>query len=138
MKSRHSTPVLLFDGLCNLCSSSVQFVLKHDKKARFHFASLQSEVGQELLKAHGLATDDFDSFVLIKGGKIFTQSSAALQVAGQLNFPLNLLKLLLIIPRPIRDFCYNFMAKNRYKWFGKKASCWLPKPEWKGRFLDSE
>ena len=131
-----SDPILLFDGVCNLCSGSVQFVLKHDTKGVFRFASLQSEVGQKLLRKYGLPAEDFQSFVLIKNERSYVQSTAALQVARALRFPIYLLSILLLIPRPIRDFFYKIIAKNRYKWFGKKESCWLPKPEWKERFID--
>lgn len=133
---KNTPPVLLFDGVCNLCSASVQFVLKYDTRGRFQFASLQSKEGQELLKKHGLPIRAFQSFVLIRDGRCYSQSTAALQVARDLKFPINLLSIFLIIPRPIRDFFYKVIAKNRYRWFGKKESCWLPRPEWKERFID--
>ena len=129
--------VLLFDGVCNLCNSSVQFVLKRDKRKYFKFAALQSDVGQELLKQFDLPTNDFTSFVLIEGDKIYLKSTAALQVAKRLGGGWSFLFLFIIIPSPIRDFLYNLIAKNRYKMFGKRESCMLPTPDFKERFLDN-
>ena len=127
--------IILFDGVCNLCSGSVQFVLKHDKKAIFKFASLQSEAGQQLLTKHGLATNDFNSFVLIEDDKVYLKSTAALRVARKLDTLLPLLYLTIIIPAFIRDSVYNYISQHRYDWFGKREECWLPTREWEGRFL---
>lgn len=127
--------VILFDGVCNLCNSSVQFVIKHDKRNYFSFAALQSNFGQELLKKHHLNPQDFDSFVLYENKKVYLKSSAALLVTRKLRFPLPLLYALLIIPVFLRNLVYKLIAKNRYKWFGKKESCMIPSPELKDRFI---
>ncbi|WP_226681131.1 thiol-disulfide oxidoreductase DCC family protein [Sutcliffiella horikoshii] len=128
-------PILLFDGVCNLCNSLVTFVIKRDQEATFKFASLQSEVGQTILKEHSLPLDHFDSFYYVEGKKLFTKSTAALKVAKELDGAWKLFYPLIIIPKPLRDLVYSFVAKNRYRWFGKKNQCMLPNPEMKKRFL---
>lgn len=128
-------PIILFDGVCNLCTGSVQFILKRDKEKKFLFASLQSTYGQELLKRHDLPTDTFNSFILYQDNKIFTRSTAALKMFQQLK-GWTWVKVFWIFPKFIRDAVYNLIAKNRYKWFGQKNECWLPTPELKERFLD--
>lgn len=128
-------PVILFDGVCNLCSGSVQFILKRDKKKRFLFASLQSNFGKELLKQSDLPANNYNSFVLMEDGNIFTRSTAALKIFQQLK-RWKWVKIFWIVPKFIRDAIYNLIAKNRYKWFGKKKECWLPAPDLKERFLD--
>lgn len=128
-------PIMLFDGVCNLCNNSVQFVIERDKEAKILFTSLQSEAGQAILEKYNLPTDDFDSFILLLNGKIYKRSTAAIKVAVQLGMPYALMSVFLIIPEPIRDGVYSYIAKNRYKWFGKEESCWLPTPELKSRFL---
>ena len=128
-------PVILFDGICNLCSGSVQFILKRDKEKRFLFASLQSNYGQELLKQFNLPIDTFNSFILFEDGKLFTRSTAAIKMFSQLT-GWKWVKILSIVPKFLRDAVYNLIAKNRYKWFGKKEECWLPTPDLKERFLD--
>jgi predicted DCC family thiol-disulfide oxidoreductase YuxK len=131
----NNNPVILFDGVCNLCTGSVQFILKRDKEKKFLFASLQSSYGQDLLKQLDLPTDTFNSFILYDGGKIFTRSTAALKMFSQLK-GWRWVKIFWIVPKFIRDAVYNLIAKNRYRWFGKKEECWLPTPELKARFLD--
>lgn len=131
----NNKPVILFDGVCNLCNGSVQFVIKHDKAARYSFASLQSETGRELLQQYHLPLTDFNSFVLIKDGRAFTKSSAALMVAKDLTGWVQLLYGFIIVPVFIRDAVYNLVARNRYKWFGKKETCMLPSPALQSRFL---
>lgn len=128
--------IILFDGVCNLCNSSVQFVIKHDKDKKFMFASLQSTAGQLLLKQFDLPLQDFNSFILIENEKVFLKSTAALMVAKQLKGAVKLLYGFIVVPPFIRNGAYNFIAKNRYKWFGKKDSCILPTPELKARFLN--
>jgi predicted DCC family thiol-disulfide oxidoreductase YuxK len=130
-----TTPVIYFDGVCNLCSGAVQFILKHDKKEIFRFASLQGDAGQKMLAAHNFPTDHFKTFILEEDGRIFTRSSAALRIAKQLGGAWSLLYGFTIIPAFIRDAIYNFISDHRYKWFGKKEECWLPRPEWDRRFL---
>lgn len=129
-------PVILFDGVCNLCNSSVQFVIRRDKKGSFRFASLQGRSGQQYLQQYHLPVDAFNSFVLIENNKVYTRSTAALRVARQLGGGWKLLYGFIVIPRFIRDAVYNLVAKNRYRWFGKKEACMIPSPELKARFLD--
>jgi predicted DCC family thiol-disulfide oxidoreductase YuxK len=129
-------PIILFDGVCNLCSGSVQFVIKHDQEGLYKFASLQSEAGQHLLKQYELPLADFNSFVLIENGKAFTKSTAALMVAKKLHGAIKIMYGFIIIPSFIRDAIYNLIAANRYKWFGKKESCMIPTPALKSRFLN--
>jgi predicted DCC family thiol-disulfide oxidoreductase YuxK len=128
-------PILLFDGICHFCNHSVQFVIRHDKLETFKFAALQSNAGQELLKKYNLPTNDFDSFVLVKNHVIYTKSTAALHVCLGLGGLWRILYLLIIIPKPLRDVIYNFVAKNRYKWFGKKDQCKIPSSNIRKRFL---
>lgn len=129
-------PVILFDGICNLCNRSVQFVLRHDKKKQFLFSSLQSTTGNEYLKKFNLPENDFNSFILVEGPNYTTQSTAALRVLKLLGNKWALLYAFIIVPKFIRDVVYRFIAKNRYRWFGKRESCWLPTPGLKNRFLD--
>jgi predicted DCC family thiol-disulfide oxidoreductase YuxK len=127
--------ILLFDGVCNLCNSIVQFTIKRDPKEKFKFASLQSESGQALLKKFGLPTDDFDSFVFINEDKYFLKSSAGLHVLKELGGVWKLFYVFIIFPSPLRDFVYNIIAKTRYKIFGKRDTCMIPTPRLKQRFL---
>jgi predicted DCC family thiol-disulfide oxidoreductase YuxK len=129
-------PIILFDGVCNLCNSSVQFVLKHDKQKRFRFASLQSEAGQALLKKYQVPQTNFNSFVLIKNNNVFIKSTAALMVAKELQGAIKILYGFIIVPSFIRNGVYNIIAKNRYKWFGKQESCMMPTPDLQSRFLN--
>lgn len=129
------THILLFDGVCNLCNRIVQFTIKRDPKGKFKFASLQSESGQALLKKFALPTDDFDSFVYIKGDKYYRKSSAGLHVLKELGGGWKLFFALIIIPRPLRDLIYNLIAKSRYRFFGKRDTCMVPTPEINQRFL---
>lgn len=127
--------ILLFDGVCNFCDGTVQFVLKHDKKEVFSFASLQSEAGQSLLRKHGLPLEDYDSFVYLDEGKVHTKSTAALRVLKELGGIYRALYLLIAVPKPLRDAGYMMIAKNRYRWFGKKDACTLPSKDVRKRFL---
>jgi predicted DCC family thiol-disulfide oxidoreductase YuxK len=127
--------IILFDGVCNFCNAAINFVLKQDKKGVFRFAPLQSEAGQRLLKQYNLSTAEFDSFVLIDNGKIYKKSSASLRVMNKLPWYWKEAQLLRLIPTPFRDAIYDFIAKNRYKWFGKKEQCMIPTPEMRNRFL---
>ncbi len=129
-------PVLLFDGVCNLCNSTVQFVLKRDKKNYFKFASLQSNYGQSFLAKNKLATTNFDTFILIEGESYSIKSTAILKVFRQLSGLWPLLYIFSIFPRIIRDPFYNLIAKNRYRIFGKKDSCMIPDKAILSRFID--
>ncbi len=128
--------VVLFDGVCNLCSNSVQFILKRDRKNQFLFGSLQGEYGQSVLRKYQLPVNEFNSFMLIEDDKLYTKSTGALRMLKHLGGGWRLLYAFIIVPKFIRDAVYNWIARNRYKWFGKKNECWLPRPEWKARFLD--
>lgn len=129
-------PTLLFDGVCNLCSGSVQFILKRDKAGRFRFASLQSDAGRRLMTGHGLDPAALSSVVLIEDGRAYQESTAALRIARHLPGAWKLLRVFTIIPRPLRDAAYRLIARNRYRWFGKTEACWLPTPELRARFLE--
>lgn len=128
--------LLLFDGVCNLCDGAVQFVLKHDRRCLIHFASIQSVTGSRLYRQQGLDPDSPRTMLLITPQGVFRESDAALEIASLLGGVWGLAKLLKILPRGLRDQAYLFVARHRYRWFGKKDQCLLPRPEWKSRFLD--
>ena len=128
--------IILFDGVCNLCNSSVQFVIRHDKHNQFMFGSFQGKAGQEYLKQFKLPFGDFNSFMLLEDDKLYTESTAALRVCKHLGGLWKLLYGFLIVPKFIRDGVYRFIARNRYKWFGKNETCWVPTPSLKEKFLD--
>jgi predicted DCC family thiol-disulfide oxidoreductase YuxK len=127
--------IILFDGICNLCNSSVDFIIRHDKKNVFRFASLQSDFGQDITKKLSPKYLNTDSFILAEGDNFHIKSGAALRTAKYLGFPFNMFYVLIIIPPFIRNFFYDIIAKNRYKWFGKKQTCRVPSPEEKQKFL---
>ena len=131
--------LILFDGVCNLCNGFVQFVIEHDPAGRFRFAALQSVAGQAVLAAHGLdanavATEP-DSVLLELDGQLYSHSDAVLRIARELGGPWRLLLAGYVLPRAWRDAAYRLVARNRYRWFGRQESCWLPTPELKARFL---
>ncbi|CDF79396.1 thiol-disulfide oxireductase DCC [Formosa agariphila KMM 3901] len=129
--------LILFDGVCNLCDHSVQFVIKHDKNNRFKFTTLQGETAKPILEFFTIDTQRVDSILLYTpDNKLFTKSTAALKIAAHLYFPINLLSVFLIIPKFIRDFVYDFIARNRYKWYGKKEACMIPTKALKAKFLE--
>lgn len=128
-------PILLFDGYCNLCNNSVQFILKHEKNTDLVFTSLQSETGKELLKQYNINPLKLDSLVFIKKNIVYTKSSAALRLTPYLKGLYPILYSLLIIPSFIRNAIYDYIARNRYKWFGKTDSCMMPDKELIKRFL---
>lgn len=125
--------IILFDGVCNLCNRSVQFVIRHDRKQRFLFASLQGPTGRQLVEKFHIRSD---SFVLIEGDKAYIRSAGALRVAGYLDGAWPLLRVFGIVPRFIRDAVYKWIAQKRYGWFGKADSCWVATPDLRSRFLD--
>jgi len=132
----HNKQLILFDGVCNLCNSSVQFVIKRDKKDKFRYAALQSDIGQEIIHKFNIDTSKTDSIILYSNEKgISYKSTAALKIASHLGFPTNILSVFLIIPAFIRNVVYDFIAKNRYKWYGKRDNCMIPTPELKSKFL---
>ena len=126
---------MLFDGVCNLCNSMVQFIIKRDPKGKFTFASLQSEAGQAILNKSGLPTKYFASLVYIHQSKYYVKSTAVLHVARALGGAWQLLYIFIFIPKPLRDFIYNVIAKTRYKIFGKRTVCMVPGEDVEGRFL---
>ena len=128
-------PIVLFDGVCNLCNGAVQFIIRHDKKEKFLFASLQSEIGKRILSSNNLSRDDLKTFLLIEDDKVYTKSTAALRVIKQLNGVISILYTFNVIPKFIRDSIYDLVARNRYNWFGKKDECMIPTPQLKARFL---
>ena len=129
--------IILFDGICNLCNSSVQYVIEHDKKDIFRFVSLQSELGQKIVKHIGINPIHIDSIVLYEPGiSYYYKSTAALEIAKGLSGVFTLAAFFVILPTGVRDFVYDYVAKNRYKWYGKKENCMIPTPELKVKFLD--
>jgi len=130
-----ANPIVLFDGVCNLCSGSVQFLIRHDPGARFRFASLQSPVGERLRDELGIDRQAVDSVILVEGGRWYKESDAALRIARGLGGPWKALGIFRLTPRPLRDGLYRLIARNRYRWFGRMEACWLPTPELRERFL---
>jgi predicted DCC family thiol-disulfide oxidoreductase YuxK len=129
--------IVLFDGVCNLCESSVQMIIKHDKKEAFMFASQQSEAGKLILRYLGIDTKKMDGIVLYEPGvAYFIKSDAAMEILKEFSFPYSLLRVFRFLPLPFRDAIYNYIAKNRYRWYGKKEACWLPTKELRSRFLE--
>jgi predicted DCC family thiol-disulfide oxidoreductase YuxK len=128
--------IVLFDGVCNLCESSVQFIIKHDKKDIFRFVSIQSELGQKIISHIGIDLSKVDSIILyIPNKAYFTKSNAALKIAGDLSGYISIVSYLNFLPDSIKNFVYDYIAKNRYKWYGKKESCMMPTPELASKFL---
>jgi len=135
MLYKDSDPILLFDGVCNLCNGFVKEVITRDLKGVIRYASLQSEAGQQLLANINLEKFSMDTVVLVEGKSFYTKSDVALRIFRHLGGGWSFLYYLSIIPRFIRDTIYDLIARNRYRWFGKKDSCMLPQPEWEDRFL---
>jgi predicted DCC family thiol-disulfide oxidoreductase YuxK len=129
-------PILLFDGVCNFCNSSVQTLISMDKSSHFRLASLQSEVGQTLLKKFNLPTKELNTVVLIDKNKVYLRSDVPLEVMRQLGSAWQIFYIFKIVPRFLRDAVYNFIASNRYRWFGKEEACMIPSAEVRQRFLD--
>lgn len=129
------THLLLFDGVCNLCDHTVQWVLGHDRRGLVKFCSIQSEMGSQLYRQHGLDPAEPHSMLLLTPEGCFMKSDAALELAGLMGGWTAWLRVLRFIPRALRDPAYSFIAENRYRFFGKKDQCWLPRPEWRARFL---
>ena len=127
--------IILFDGICNLCNGAVTYVIKRDPKDRFRFAALQSDIGQALVAEHGIDTSKVDSIILIENNKVYSKSTAALRIAKYMKGGYPLLYGFMIIPNFIRNWVYDFVARNRYKWYGKKEACMIPTPELKAKFL---
>lgn len=128
-------PILLFDGVCNLCNGLVQFIIQRDPEGRFRFTALQSEAGQQLLREAGLDPTSLNTVVMYDGGQFYTHSNVPLQIAWQLGGLWRIFYIFKAIPKWPRDRIYDWIASNRYKWFGKKESCMIPTPDLKQRFL---
>jgi predicted DCC family thiol-disulfide oxidoreductase YuxK len=128
--------IVLFDGVCNLCSGAVQFIIARDSRSRFQFSSLQSAFAQRELSNRGLGGRPLSTIVLLKEGKTLQKSDAVLEIARHLGGAWPVLYAFKVIPRVIRDYVYDVIARNRYRWFGKKDACWLPTPALRARFLD--
>jgi predicted DCC family thiol-disulfide oxidoreductase YuxK len=130
-------PIILFDGVCNLCNGSVDFIIRRDRCGIFRFASLQSAAGRALLQQHGLPPDTLDSVVLVDEAGVHARSTAALRIARKLGAAWPLAYAFIVVPRPLRDALYDFIAHRRYRWFGKRETCRLPSPAERDRFLDA-
>lgn len=128
-------PVVLFDGVCNLCNASVQFVINRDPKAVFKFASLQSDAGQTLLKKHNMQPENLYSVIIVHQGRVYDRSRAALEIAKRLSGLWPLFYVFVIVPPFIRNFIYDWISRNRYRWFGMRQECMMPTPDMKARFL---
>ncbi len=128
--------IILFDGVCNLCNGTVNFVADRDPDLHFRMASLQSETGQKLLDRYQLPKDNFETIILIEDGKTFTHSTSILRILKRLNGLWPMLSVFLLLPSPLRDWCYQWISGNRYRWFGKEDTCRIPTPEMAHRFLE--
>jgi predicted DCC family thiol-disulfide oxidoreductase YuxK len=137
VKEAPAGPLILFDGVCNLCNTAVQWVIERDRRGIFRFGVLQSEAGRAALGAAKTPTDLPDSIVLIDGPGVHIRSDAALRIARGLGFPWSLAVVARVVPRPLRDAVYSWVARNRYRWFGRRESCMVPTPELAARFVDA-
>lgn len=137
-QSTSAGPIVLFDGVCRFCDASVNFVLDRDRRGRIRFASLQSAAGQALLRRFRLPTQEFNSLVLIEGNRTLTRSTGALRIATYLDGLWPLLGLFVCVPPAVRDLVYDWVARHRYRWFGKFDACRMPTPELRQRFLDDD
>ncbi len=129
--------LILFDGVCNLCNGAIQFMIKHDKNDTFRYAALQSDIGKKLIEERNIDTKKVDSIILIEPGvAYYDKSDAALQIGKQLKGYRTISSILYLIPSGLRNIVYDFIARNRYKWYGKKEACMIPTPELKAKFLE--
>jgi len=135
MQTNDQNPIILFDGICNLCNSSVQFIIKRDKKKQFLFASLQSDAAENILLHHKYKKNGLNSIIFIHGDKLYEKSSAIFKIFSLLGMPWRLFTVFDFLPLSWRDSIYDFIAKNRYKWFGKKNTCMMMLPKHKNRFI---
>lgn len=130
--------VIVFDGVCNFCSGAIPFIIKRDRNAVFRFTPLQSNLGRRILQEHGFDPDDVRTFLLTKNGRCFDRSDAALEMIREFSWIWQLLRILRLLPKFFRDWFYNRLADNRYRWFGRKESCMIPGDEIKSRFLNDQ
>jgi predicted DCC family thiol-disulfide oxidoreductase YuxK len=131
--------IILFDGVCNLCNGTVQFLVKRDRAARFRFASLQGEAARRVCAEAGIAAPDArepDSIIVVADGRALERSDAVLAIAARLPFPWPLLGAFRVLPQGLRDLAYRFVARRRYRWFGRRESCMVPTPALRDRFID--
>ena len=137
MKLPHDKKIILFDGVCNLCDATVQELIRKDKKDAFRFAALQSETGKEIVKYIGIDTSKIDSIILYEPGKAYhIKAEAAIEIAKSIGGVYSLLGVFSVFPNWMKNSVYDFVARNRYKWYGKKESCMMPTPELKAKFLE--
>ncbi len=131
-------PIILFDGVCNLCKGSVRFVIKRDRRRRFRFASLQSPIAEVLLADEPVPQDRLESMILLFDGNVFRKSTAALMIAARLDGAWPLMAGFLLVPWPLRDAVYDWIGRRRYRWFGRQDACWVPSSDLADRFLDMQ
>lgn len=134
MKNKQND-VVLFDGVCNLCNDAITFIIKRDKKNHYRFAALESDIGAMYLKKHHINPQEMDSIILIRGERAYTKAGAALRIAQKMSGLWPLLYAFIIIPKFISNAVYDYIARNRYQWFGKKESCMIPTPQLRDKFL---
>jgi predicted DCC family thiol-disulfide oxidoreductase YuxK len=130
-----SAPVVLFDGVCNLCNAWVRFIVRHDATGIFRFAAQQSPIGQVMIREHVIGSPQLSSVILVAGDSVYTESAAILEIYARLGPPWSLLALLRIIPHRLRDACYRFVVRHRYQWFGRTDTCQIPSAEARARFI---
>ncbi|MFP4976059.1 thiol-disulfide oxidoreductase DCC family protein [Paenibacillus sp. CN-4] len=130
--------VVLIDGVCHLCQGLVKFIIKRDPKAAFRFATLQGAAGRRMVSSAGMDPDRLDTVVLVEQGAVYTESAAALRIARKLRFPWPVLYVFIAVPRPLRDAVYRYVARNRYRWFGRDEACLLPTPDLRRRLVEEE
>lgn len=136
MEKLNDNPLVLFDGVCNLCNASVQTLIRLDPAGLLRFAALQSAIGQEILRQTQRPTQTYDSVLLYHRGRLYSHSTAALEICRLLGWPWKALLVFRAVPRPWRDAVYNWVARNRYRWFGQQESCMMPSPELRQRFIE--
>ena len=134
--SEVQNPVILFDGVCNLCNGSVLFILNRDPSGIFGFAPLQSETGKNLLSKFDLPNDKLNSIILVENNEYYLRSTAALKILRRLGTLWKIVYVFMLVPRPVRDYIYDIVARNRYKWYGKRAECMIPSSDIESRFLE--
>lgn len=135
-KTAENKKIILFDGVCNLCSNAVQFIIKHDKKDIFRFVALQSDLGKEICTYIGVDQTKIDSIIMYNPGvAYYYKSDAVIEIAEDLGGLYSLMAIFKILPEKLRNYIYDYIAANRYKWYGKKESCMIPTPELKAKFL---
>ena len=121
-------PLIVFDGMCVLCSANARFVLKQDRRRCFRLTTAQGPLGEALYRHYGLANGDYETMLVIDGGRLLTESDAAIAIARGLGWPWRVAAAARIVPRPLRDSVYRLIARNRYRWFGRRETCWVPGP----------